>query len=175
MFPRSFRGAPYPRVTDRESRSRSGPPRLSWRTATTTTDLAEVTVSAAGALGSSQTLAAEPNSVGGSSGIVVDPFTSGTNNQANSIYFATQGSASTDSATISTITSPSVGSGADLATVTTTAANDFATGDIVVITGSTCTPTLLGCGAFLAGSETYYNGTWTITHVSSTVFTFETF
>lgn len=143
-------------------------------TATTTTDLAEVTVSAAGALGTTQTLAVEPNSSGGSSGIVVDPFTSGTNNQANSIYFATQGAASTDVATIKTISDPQNLSGPSIATVVTTAANDFVTGDTVVISGTTCTPTLFGCGGIITGNANLYNGTWLINVTNNTTFTLVT-
>jgi hypothetical protein len=134
-------------------------------TVATPTDIAEVSISAAGVLGATQTLAAEPASIGASSGIVVDPFTSGTNNQANSIYFATQGSASTDSGGITKITAPgTLFSGNDTVTVTMGSAEDFASGDTVVVSGVTCTGILCGSLSF--------NGTWVITVTNSTTFTY---
>ena len=133
-------------------------------TGTTTTDVAEVSVSAAGALGT-QVVAAQPDAIGGTSGIVIDPFTSGTNNQANSIYFATQGTESTDSGGIIKITAPgTLFSGNDTVTVTMGAAEDFASGDTVIISGVTCTGGLCGSLSF--------NGTWVITMTNTTTFTY---
>jgi hypothetical protein len=118
--------------------------------------------------GSSVTIAtpvSEPHAFGGTSGIVMDNISTAA--QASSIYFSTLASQSgtTDSATIRNITVPASGT---TYTVTTTASENFATGNSVTITGVTCC-TSGGSNPTLTG---YMNGTFTITRGSSTTFTF---
>jgi hypothetical protein len=122
-----------------------------------------------------QTSAAEPSctsasnctpAVGfsGTSAIVVDPVTTG-GAQANSIYFATQGNASTDVYNVKSLSWTGTFLSSSTATVTLTAASDIVSGDTVTLAGITC-----------SGGCTYtFNGPWTVTATSSTTFTFQGF
>jgi hypothetical protein len=101
----------------------------------------------------------------GTGGIVVDNVSSAA--QASSIYFGTLGevvfSTNTPEAAIAGVTSPgAVGNNTATVTLQTAPTPPFTTGQSIVIAGVVCTA--FGCPD--------YNGTWTITAVSSTKFTY---
>jgi hypothetical protein len=115
------------------------------------------------------TTVTEPSAAGGTSAIVVDNIS--TQAQASSIYFgtlATQSFTNNDTASIASATSPgcfAFGDCNDLVTITLIAAPNppYTTGESIVISGVVCSS---------CGSQNDYNGTWTITAVNSTEFTF---
>ncbi len=106
----------------------------------------------------------EPSPAPGTSGIVVDNISS--QNQASSIYFGTLGQVVSGSGQkqvfIASVTSPGSFFAQNVATVTTTTPHGFSSNNSVVIANVVCT-------AFLCPN---YNGTWTITGVTPTTFTF---
>jgi hypothetical protein len=102
------------------------------------------------------------------SGIVVDNIS--TQNQASSIYFATQAKQSftgSQTVNIASVTSPGALFSNSTATVTTQTPNNFATGNSVTIAGVSCPSG--SCGSWPLPD---YNGTWTITVTNPTTFTF---